>query len=325
MDILSERAYQAWPSWAVVYEWENVISRELDIPIKLLRGRILGRIERKLKSIMIDHTHLYSRYHYSGRKPHLMWVMNAKGYRGYMYRNMIPIFLDFPSEMVDEITEATASLPMYWVTCHDIYQLLKAAGSKNVYYMPLSIADENVRAGYLKKSIDVIQFGRRNHVLHEYMLRYIEQNPEVEYVYQTEGGSLTYVSNQRGTIGKFSERQEYLDLLAECRISLVSSPGYDKSRDFGGVDFVTPRFYESAANQCLLVGRYTDNVEATNIGLTDICPNVGSYEEFSCVISHYLNDDISEEKYALSLFLKNNVTSRRAMYMKEILAEKNLL
>lgn len=88
---------------------------------------------------------------------------------------------------------------------------------------------------------------------------------------------------------------------------------------------MTPRFYESAANQCLMIGRYTDNIEARSIGLADICPNISSYEEFSYVVSHYLNDDISDEMSALTSFLKSNVTSRRAMYMKEILAEKKLL
>ena len=95
------------------------------------------------------------------------------------------------------------------------------------------------------------------------MMEYVAEHPDVEYVYQSNNGSLTYISTTRGNLGKFDKRNEYVELLKSCRISLVSTPGMDKSRtDFGNVDFFTPRFFESAAFYCHMLGRYIENKEA---------------------------------------------------------------
>lgn len=110
----------------------------------------------------------------------------------------------------------------------------------------------------------MIQFGRKNPVLHSYMLKYCKLYPNVEYVYQTSDGSLTYTSTTRGNIGKFDNRPEYMQMIAKSKVSLVSTLGIDKSKNMGGIDFFTPRFYESAAYYCHLIGRYTMNDEEIN-------------------------------------------------------------
>lgn len=170
-----------------------------------------------------------------------MWIMNAAWYRQFTFHNCLPIFIDFDVNSIDDIYSATRKLPIFWVTNYQIYEMLIDKGARNVSYMPLSVSDVNIDSES-EKEIGVIQVGRKNQFLHEFMLEYIKSNPEVEYVYQeVEKGSVTYVSTQRGNLGVYNSREAYLKLLSKAKISLVSSPGIDSTR-VSQVDFFTPRF-----------------------------------------------------------------------------------
>lgn len=152
-------------------------------------------------------------------------------------------------------------------------------------------------------------------------LEYCKKRCGTEYVYQTEDGSLTYVSTTRGNLGKFDHREEYFQLMSSCRVSLVSSPGIDHFRDFGGIDFITPRFYESAVNYCYMIGRYTDNEESRSIGITNVCPCIENYSEFETLLENYLNKKTFEPKEVFDEFIKMNVTSERAKMIMETVKE----
>lgn len=129
--------------------------------------------------------------------------------------------------------------------------------------MPLSVSDKHYAPNFERyhKTIDVIQFGRRDPILHEYMLRYSAEHKDVDYVYSVSGGKRSeYLSTIRGTIGSISGRDSFIQTLASAKISLVSSPGMDENQPITyGVSFPTPRFYESAILGCALIGRYPDN------------------------------------------------------------------
>ena len=222
--------------------------------------------------------------------------------------------------MIPVIAKKTKLLPFFFVTSVDIYDLLKNYGAKNVIYLPLSISDMYFSDIVPTKKIDVIQFGRKNPVLHGWMMEYVTAHPEVEYVYQSNNGSLTYISTTRGNLGKFDERKEYIDLLKSCRISLVSTPGMDKSRtDFGNVDFFTPRFFESAAFYCHMIGRYAENNEADFLKIHSVCFNVKTKVEFFDSMDKMLKlpNEINVCKY--KEFLDSNFTSKRADLIKTAL------
>ena len=317
LKILSERAYQKWPSWHVVYEWEDVIAEKAGIPIvdysNNIENKFLIFSRRLCKKINKKWIPKY-KFNLSS-ECYIMFIMNAASYHLLPTNNIIPIFLDFPINMIENISYVTKRLPIFFVTCKDIYNILLSNGVKNVRYMPLSISDKYVQGDVPKKEIDVIQFGRKNKVLHDYMLKYCKDNPNVEYIYQTDNGTLTYISTTRGIIGKFDSRDEYFDLIKSSKISLVSTPGFDNSRtaDFGNIDFVTPRFYESAASYCHLIGRYTSNDETTDLRLSDVCPNVDSYSEFANLVDAYLSEDYDWR--VQREFVNNNLTSLRADYI----------
>lgn len=308
IQILSERAYEKWASWAVVYEWEDVFSEIIKTDIKSVYAS--GKIGREIRRMATENFE-YGKKYKNGSKYKLAFVMNADLYRMFTMKGVVPIFLDFSYGMIDTIMDATKELPIYWVTCLDIYANIKQRGGKNVRYIPLSISDKYLSESVPSKDIDVIQFGRKNSVLHDFMLKYCEAN-DVEYVYQTSDGSLEYYSTKRGNIGRFDSRDEYMTLLSRAKISLVSTPGRDSSRDFGGIDFITPRFYESAAMYSHMIGRYTDNEEAKIIGIDRVCANISNYNEFENAMNYAIHTPCEENLDKYRDFLKENCTSMRA-------------
>lgn len=319
--IISKRKYETWPSWYVVYEWEDILSEKLGVDLEFIDDSSLGaRIKSKWRHMVFRYFHKIAFGKVDVQNMRLAFIMNANDYCLYVDRNVIPIFLDFPEKMVSIIVEKTKMLPFFFVTALEVYDLLKNYGSENVIYLPLSISDMYFSDIVPTKKIDVIQFGRKNPVLHEWMMGYVTAHPEVEYVYQSNNGSLTYLSTTRGNLGKFDKRKEYIDLLKSCRISLVSTPGMDKSRmDFGNVDFFTPRFFESAAFYCHMLGRYAENNEADFLKIHSVCFNVKTKMEFFDSMDKMLKlpNEINVCKY--KEFLDFNLTSKRADLIKTVM------
>lgn len=320
VNVLSERSYRRWPSFDVVFEWEDIIAPVLKAQIITFEGGLLGKVIRRLKKYWLKmNQRANSKYRITNiTECKLFWEMAANDYRTLPTKNIIPIFLDFPVSMVDPIIEATSSLPVFFVTCKDIYNMLIQKGVKNVRFMPLSISNKYFTEEIPDKTVDVIQFGRKNSVLHEYMLKYCEVHPDVDYVYQSGDGTLTYESTTRGNVGKFDTRNEYVDMIKSCRVSLVSTPGCDKGRsgEFGNIDFVTPRFFESAAFYCHMIGRYTENDETEELRLGEVCPNVKSYKEFEKLMDLYLGT-LDWDWTAQRDWTKRNLTSERAKFIQE--------
>ena len=319
VNILSERSYCIWPSYYIVYEWENVISDVLGCNIKTFGEGKIAKIKRKIKRRWVNNGgKADAQYVANGKMCDLLWIMSATKYNMLPMENIIPIYLDFPDNMVNTILHAVEKLPVFFVTCKDIFNMMIEKGSENVRYMPLSISDEYLLVEPPEKTIDVIQFGRKNEALHQYMLEYCKRNPSVEYVFQTEDESLTYYSTTKGHL---DTRKEYLDLIKKCRISLVSTPGCEGQSRFGNIDFVTPRFYESAALYCQLIGRYTDNEETRDLHLSEICPNVRKYSDFEEYMDKYLHEACDWTKQIK--FIKQNLTSKRAEYIRACLDERD--
>ena len=248
----------------------------------------------------------------------LMW---ADGQYGFIAgQNTIPICIDLVDQHLPQLVYKTSKMKLFYVTSREVYdRVRRLAPNSNVHYMPLSVPDKyyspNFEA-YRSKSIDVIQFGRCNDVLHEYMLRYSKEHPNVEYVHSEnlrKFGS-KYVSTVRGDIGVFSERSQFIELLSHAKVSLVSSSGPD------GIHFPSPRFYESAILGCALLGRYPDNQEFTELNMRRYCPNITSYEQFCEELERALAQT-PEELYAQNReFILNSLTSKRAQQIQRDLA-----
>ncbi|MBR0278715.1 MAG: hypothetical protein IJQ75_01875 [Synergistaceae bacterium] len=238
-------------------------------------------------------------------------------------KNCIPIVIDAWNDGgVKYLVDSTKNLKLFYVTSRYIYDHIKAENpNSNIRYMPLSVSDKHYSPNferYRSKTVDVIQFGRKDPILHEYMLRYSAEHQNVDYVYSEEGKRSDYLSTIRGNIGPVSGRYSFMQTLESARVSLVSSPGMDKNQPITyGVSFPTPRFYESAVLGCSLIGRYPNNEEFRELNMSRYCPNITSYEQFV----HELERALAmtpEELYAQNHdFIINSLTSKRAEQIRK--------
>ncbi len=235
--------------------------------------------------------------------------------------NCIPMFMDvFSKADFASVMRQTKGFKLFYVTAREVFDRIKAKDpSSGVHYMPQSIADkyhsENFTA-YRNKFIDVFMPARGNLVLHEYMLRYAAEHPNIKYVYRSSGPTLG-TWQCRSTDGSISlplnTREEYQHVLSSAKVALVGCSGIDNSRpEAYGICFVTPRFYECAILGCALIGRYPDNEEFTELNMHRYCPHITSYEHFCTELERALAQT-PEQLYAQNHdFIINSLTSKRA-------------
>ena len=239
--------------------------------------------------------------------------------------NCIPMFLDVWSKAdFASVIRQTKGFKLFYVTARDVFNRIKAKDpSSGVHYMPQSVSDkyhsENF-AAYRNKYIDVFMPGRGNPVLHQYMLRYAAEHPNIKYVHRCENltpGNWQCKSTDGSISLPLNTREEYIHVLSSAKVSLVGCSGIDNARaDTYGICFATPRFYESAILGCALIGRYPDNQEFRELNMSSYCPNITSYEHFCEALEHALAQT-PEELYAQNRdFIINSLTSKRAQQIQ---------
>lgn len=236
-------------------------------------------------------------------------------------KRFIPIFVDTYANDIDVIYKMTRKLPFFFITALDVYNLLiEKYPDSRARFMPLSVSDKWRLAEVPVKDIDVIQIGRRSEILHNYMLKYCEKHPRVNYVYLDSKKSWEYISTVSGSVGKLETREAFMSMLRRARISLTSTPGIETGR-FGAVDFFTPRFFESAVCYCHMIGHYTENKEAEYLNISSVCDNPRNYDEFESAVDRYLSEKEFTGKEAMETFIDANLTSKRAVTFWKVYKE----
>jgi hypothetical protein len=154
------------------------------------------------------------------------------------------------------------------------------------------------------------------------MNKFLIEFPNTHYVFAKRNGSeMVIISNKNGEVGVLKKREDFIELLTRSKISLVSAPGLDndKSRT-GGFSPVTPRFLESAACRCKLLGIYPQNADFEYFGIKEVCTDIANYEQFRKLAIDYLEDPAVPD---FSSFLKRHVTSKRADELLNKIREPN--
>ena len=314
----------------VAYEWEEELAKYFDVPVrKVIAGNsgtqaqsqsISAKIKpfiKKIPGVRKIERCLVPPLHQNITAPlSVGFIMNTAAVEFMRGTNCIPIFLDVWSIIdIISILRLTKGFKLFYVTARDALDRIKAKSpSSNVRYMPQSVSDkyhsENF-AAYRNKYIDVFMPGRGNPVLHEYMLRYAAEHPNIKYVYRRE--NFECISTDGSISLRAGNREEYIHLLSSSKVSLVGCSGIDNARKgTHGICFATPRFYESAILGCALLGRYPDNQEFTELNMRKYCPNITSYEQFCDELERALAQT-PEELYAQNRdFILNSLTSKRA-------------
>lgn len=317
----------------IVEEWEDDLSAKWSLPLQNASGwerraaSPFGRLVRKMPEA-INWVDDALRLHLGAPQQHsvafLLWPpVTAHSYS--VQSDVIPIVVDFWADQVRNAPRVFARSKLVVVTNKEAeIELGKTRLADKVGYVPLAISARHLCSTTPEKTLDLIQVGRQNPILHEWALRYVATKPASDYVYSknTAGSAPQWVSVKQGPIGTGGSRERYFRLLRSARISLVSTPGIDGGEQrTGGYNPVTPRFYESAASRCHLMGRFpVDGEDVVENRVASVCHYVSSYETFSKhveeALAHAPDLAVQDE------FLADHTTARLANLIAGVLHER---
>lgn len=333
--ILSAQKWKEYYAIQVVYEWENIIAQVLDIPFDFVSQIEINRVYQK-------HIHQFFHkfirnsflrgyidisYNYLLRKKSDTFFINFQLYvmdipNHYIYQpNFISIIIDCFRDRVDRVPELFKKNPLVFVTDYEVFQYLQLTSiAPKLRFIPLSISDIYYRQTVPEKKIDVLQMGRQNPVLHDWMMEVARKFPSIEYVYAEKKNEMhTYFSTTRGWIeDKADTREQFIQLLSSAKISLVSSPGVDGGEltRTGGFNPVTPRFYESAVSYCYMIGRFPDSPDFIYNKVANVCERPTSYEEFEMCVIDLLHKPFDRQA-VYEPFIQQHLTSTVAKTIKK--------
>lgn len=314
----SQRKYQTWPSFHLLYEWEDVLSGECDISIRAV-NKIQFRAQKYLSKLGLEN--LLDR----GDDVTLFFEMTAsvEGALKYTARR-IPIIVDYFLNDEDSamFLRNLAKAEKVFVTSREAYEYLLGRGADPavVKHLPLSLPDkyrlgENVK---IEKVYDLIPLGRLSPTFEKYLNRYKESHPGLKMLTRRiEDGHFNLYDADGRLVGNADNRSSYIEMLRKARVMLYSTPGYDDDKETNGFSQVTPRFLEALACGCNMIMRYPDNADVRYFELEKFAPSVESYEEFERQMDRALTAKPDMKLYME--YLKKHYTSHRAMELKKIL------
>lgn len=185
--------------------------------------------------------------------------------------DVVPWFIDFwGGRGFEDLARFHAAAPFWIVADADAVRAVRARfPARRVEHGPVFLPARHRAMTPAAKSVDIVQAGRQDPVLHAGALESVAREPALDYVFrQPRGARWTYVSTRRGELGPLDTRPAYWDLLRSARVALVSAPGLDPAgKQTGGFHPITPRFLEAAAAGCHLVVRVADNLDAAHFGV----------------------------------------------------------
>ena len=334
-NIVTERFTENWPSYHLIYEWEDVLASILKVPIVDIRlsqpNSFANRYIRRLATSRLGWVFKYLANVANGflnsanDEKSLVFELSVNNHESFANSGKaVPVIVDFWKQIdLPAFYQSYRNVKLVLVSSLEVVHYLHAQQCPlNIKHFPLSLSDTyQLKAdSYYPKKYDILFAGRGNTVLMEFMHRFVAKFPETEFLQQQEiEGELYYVSNKQGLIGKFHSRAEYMELLRASKISFYSTPGIDGGeKRTGGFNPVTPRYLELLSAQCLLLGRYPDNAETNFYELNRVCPNIRNYEEFEKTMLGYLQQKNPDFEFYNEI-LNKHYTSCRAKQLAEML------
>lgn len=332
--IITRRHIESWPSWDVVFEWEDIISDCLKIPILPLKKSFYRTItiEKERVQNFLNALHALAPIKRGkssiGESLFLFFQMNIKGFLPFSQfelRSIVPYIIDafIDKDDLNHINIKYSSCPLVLISSLEVFDFLKANNSTlNIFFLPLSISDKyKGQQELIEKEFDVVLAGRTNPTISEYLDRYLESKPEIEIVYRKkiENGNFIYFSNKRGEIGNIVSREDYMNLLKRARIGVYATPGMGDEIRAKSLNPVTPRYLELLAAQCHVLALYPKTNETTYFELDRVCQSLDSYHMFESVINKYLKSPVNLEKY--NSVLDKHYTSKRVIELNDIIGD----
>lgn len=306
--VITRRSYCKRASYDLVYEWEDVFCKELHAELKHTNKWIGNHYASCIAPYIVKKV--------LGRHLSLIFDMTPIGLRGENSSNVIPLIIDFFLSESDlpQFYEEHNKQPLILISSKEVFDFLTNHGCPlNIKHLALSLPDKyaiNENSSFEKK-YDFALMGRQNEVMRQWLYKYLEEEPDLYYVFrQDKGQGMMFYTNKGECLGEMSSRIQYMRLLQQSKCGLYSVPGLDGDcKQTNGFHQLTPRFLELIASGCHVIARYVDNSDTDYYKVRDICPNITTYEEFRERMDFCRRTPVNMLHY--SDYLSNHVTSAR--------------
>lgn len=280
-NIESIRKFESWPSYDLIYEWEDAISKECNIHIKSI-NKLQFYAKKFLSRLGIANIIDF------GNSSTLFFEMTASPEQAKLYtKNRIPIIVDYFLDKNKTILfiKNISKSKLVFISSREVYEFLLKNGANPaiIKHLPLSISDiyKLKIDTELKKEYDLILLGRLSPTFETYLTKYRIEHPHLSILYRKiENGHFNFYNTDGIYIGNADSRESYMNLMRKSRILLYSTPGYDGEKTTNGFSQVTPRFLEALSCGCHILMRYPMNEDVRYFELDKFAPSVESYEEF---------------------------------------------
>lgn len=307
--ILSRRKVKHRPSWHLVFEWEDEISRALSLPVHApARPGWWARSLARRLGLKCPARHFH---------PMLEFVMIATpDNRGRYSRHTVPWIIDWflPDSDLPAFLHSTRHCQQVLISSREAYERLTANGADPGRYrhLPLSLPDRYRLdpSAPMHKDIDLALVGRNTSRLLEYARRYVDSHPGLRVVVKgPKRDGHPWVYDLEGhPVADIDSRQDYLALMRRCRLFLYSTPGIDDGKPTQGFSQVTPRFLEALACGCRPIMRYPDNPDTRYYRLSDFGPSIDTYAQFEAEADRLLSTPLDLD--AIAAYLAPRYTSQ---------------
>lgn len=340
--IYTDRHFVDATAWHLIFEWEDIFSRDLDLKLTDSRNtaivaKYVGRVFNFASRVLpVSEGLLFFLYSIidkvTCREKALYIIVRDAKWKFYFAgsHSMLPLIIDFWK---------TTDLPAFYKTyknCRallipdlEVYNHLKENKCPiKIYHFPLSLPDKYKLSpdSTFEKIYDIIIPGRINIVLWHYLQTYLEKFPEIEFLHMVQKEDLLQYcnSNKSGIVGVCENRDDYMQFLRSSKVAFYATPGIDGGENrTGGFNPVTPRFLEMISAGCHVIARYPKNEDTRFFEMGKISFSVESYDEFELQLTKALNNK-QQPIGRNSEYLTGHYTSVRVKQLKEILSQMSV-
>ena len=138
--ILTVRNIQDWPSWDLVYEWEDVLSKEMEIPLLLENTKFTNRYIRKISGIYALRRIGCKIFAFEMGPEIRPGFRNARNYKSY-YPCIIDFFLT--KDDIAAFEKQYNNNRVVFISSKEAYDFLKEENCRlNICHLPLSLSDK---------------------------------------------------------------------------------------------------------------------------------------------------------------------------------------
>ena len=303
----------------IIYEWEDVISQEMNLPVVPYPS--IYRFVNRFKL----HTSLIGPFNDTFR-----FVINGRDFNEPMNsKHIVPCIIDFfeRDEQLQEFYKKHSRNKLVLLSSpFDYYYLKEKKCPIDIALFPYSISDKwAIKDDRMQKKYDIVLTGRQDPLLYSFFVEYVKRHPDVTYVKRgkelenDDNKTKAYYLNGKELIGTLETRDDFMELQSQGKVTLYGVQGYSDGFT-KGFYHMTPHILEIIACGCHVILRYpsaADGIDAQYYEFEKFSPSVNSYEEFESAMDSALNTKVDFNSY--SSYLQKHYTSVRAKELRELL------